>query len=114
MWTILRTAILAIILFLFSRLVPTQRVSRETHLGCKDWHEEKARQSELGQARLALHRPYPGKLIRGDCSEAATGAGTVRQLCSAERLGEEEQGSKIRAIRLVEGLGFRNCKRLLK
>src|SRR3989442_7806836 len=72
MWTILRTAILAIILFLFSRLVPTQRVSRPTHLDCKDWHEEKARQSELGQARPALHRPHPGKLIRGNCSEAAT------------------------------------------
>ena len=52
--------------------------SRQTHLGCKDWHEEEARQSELGQARLALHRPHPGKLIRGDCSEAATVAGTVR------------------------------------
>src|SRR5438128_3915329 len=36
------------------------------------------------------------------------------KLCSAERLGAEEQPSKIRAIRLVEGLGFRSCQRLLK
>src|SRR5438477_11971564 len=28
--------------------------------------------TSLGQARPALHRPHPGKLIRGDCSEAAT------------------------------------------
>ena len=69
---------LAIILFLFSRLVRTQRGADQRIWIVKIGMKKKARQSELGQARPAPHRPHPGKLIRGDCSEAATVAGTVR------------------------------------
>src|SRR5215470_2528182 len=66
----------------------------------------------MGQTGRTLGR-YPAKLIRTGCSETAIVPRSISGFCPAERMGAQEQGSKVRAFRLVESLALRSRERHL-